>query len=116
MSDENSESDEIEPKKTWFDWYVNTLTNDSVVESPREGVVYKCPCCGYKTLSERGHFEICEVCFWEDDGQDEHDSDIVREGPNGSLSLSQARTNFLSFGACEERFVKNVRKPLPDEI
>lgn len=36
---------------------------------------YKCKCCGYYTLSEKpldhngypGTFEICPVCFWEDD-------------------------------------------------
>jgi hypothetical protein len=26
------------------------------------------------------------VCFWEDDGQDDHDADLVRGGPNGALS------------------------------
>ena len=24
-------------------------------------------CCGYRTLDERGAFDICPVCFWEDD-------------------------------------------------
>lgn len=30
---------------------------------------YTCPCCGYKTLEEevRGSYEICPICFWEDD-------------------------------------------------
>lgn len=27
-----------------------------------------CPCCGYRTLQERGQYEICPVCSWEDDG------------------------------------------------
>ena len=46
------------------------------------------------TLSERGGFEICSVCWWEDDGQDDADADVVRGGPNGDLSLTQARKNF----------------------
>lgn len=30
---------------------------------------YTCPCCGYRTLEEPpGTFDICEICFWEDDG------------------------------------------------
>ena len=33
-----------------------------------EGDRYSCPCCLYKTLSEIGGYEICPVCFWEDDG------------------------------------------------
>jgi hypothetical protein len=59
---------------------------------------------------------ICKVCFWEDDGQDDHGADDVRGGPNGALSLKQARLNFLEFGACDREFVSNVRQPLPDEL
>jgi hypothetical protein len=55
------------------------------------------------------------VCFWEDDGQDEHDAEEVRGGPNGSLSLRQAQTNFQKFGAVEERYKSNIRKPYTDE-
>jgi Cysteine-rich CPCC len=61
-----------------------------------DGGPYPRPCCHYVTLSERGGDEICQVCFWEDDGQDDHDADVVRSGPNYSLSLTQARTNFAS--------------------
>ncbi len=28
---------------------------------------YQCLCCGCKTLESRGKFDICPVCFWEDD-------------------------------------------------
>ncbi len=65
----------------------------------------RCPCCGCQTLGERGGWEICEVCFWEDDGQDNHDAEVVRGGPNGSLSLAQARDNYLRLGACEASMV-----------
>ena len=78
--------------------------------------VYRCPCCRCKTLHSRGGFEICPVCFWEDDGQDEPDAERVLGGPNGSLSLRQAQANFQKIGAVEERFKTNVRLPLPDEI
>ncbi len=76
---------------------------------------YRCPCCGFKTLHGRGHDEICPVCFWEDDGQDERDTDEVRGGPNGTLSLTEARTNFRKLAACEAQFLNKVRRPLPDE-
>ncbi|HLJ26475.1 MAG TPA: CPCC family cysteine-rich protein [Candidatus Angelobacter sp.] len=76
---------------------------------------YLCPCCRFKTLHQRGGYEICQVCFWEDDGQDDHDADEARGGPNDKLSLTEARRNFQQFGACEMRFVNNVRRPLPDE-
>jgi hypothetical protein len=68
-----------------------------------------------KTLYGRGQDEICPVCFWEDDGQDNHDADEVRGGPNGTLSLTEARTNFRNFGACETRVLNMVRRPLQDE-
>jgi hypothetical protein len=80
-----------------------------------EGGPYQCPCCGYLTLAERGLYEICTVCFWEDDGQDDHDADRVRGGPNGRLSLTEARRNFHAMGACDERCAQFVREPLPHE-
>ncbi|WP_052350655.1 CPCC family cysteine-rich protein [Paenibacillus gorillae] len=55
---------------------------------------YHCPCCGYLTLEERGAFEICYLCSWEDDGQDDSNADEVRGGPNGEYSLTEARDNF----------------------
>jgi hypothetical protein len=54
----------------------------------------KCPCCGFPTLEERGNFEICELCHWEDDGQDAPFADEVWGGPNGDYSLTEARKNF----------------------
>ena len=77
---------------------------------------HACTCCRFLTLEQRGAFEICPVCFWEDDGQDDHDADIARGGPNSTLSLSEARKNFLKFGAMEKQFVEKVRKPKPEEL
>jgi hypothetical protein len=91
------------------------LKSYPVVLGP-EGGPYACPCCRYLTLGERGGFEICDVCFWEDDGQDDPDADAVLGGPNGDLSLTQARDNFAAFGACERRMVTHVRAPRPEEI
>lgn len=68
------------------------------------------------TLHGRAGDEICKVCFWHDDGQDDHDADVVRGGPNGGLSLRQARVDFLEFGAFDRKFVPNVRQPFPDEV
>jgi hypothetical protein len=76
---------------------------------------YRCPCCGYLTLSERGGYDICQVCYWEDDGQDDHDADDVRGGPNYDLSLTTARANFARISACSERVLSHVRLPRPEE-
>jgi len=81
-----------------------------------DGSRYLCPCCGLLTLEERGGYEICPVCRWEDDGQDDMDADRVRGGPNGFLSLSQARANFQDFGACGREYSERARAPKADEL
>jgi len=75
----------------------------------------RCPCCRCLTLDSRGGFEICPVCFWEDDGQDDDDADIVRGGPNRDLSLTQARKNYAAFGACDRSALEHVRPATPEE-
>jgi hypothetical protein len=88
-----------------------------MAEQPRPvQLPLRCPCCGCKTLGERSGWEICPVCFWEDDGQDDHNADAVLGGPNGALSLSAARQNYQQFGACERRHIVHVRPPRPDEM
>ena len=53
-----------------------------------------CPCCNYPTLNERNSYEICGLCFWEDDGQDESNANEILGGPNQDYSLTEARNNF----------------------
>jgi hypothetical protein len=98
------------------------LSEINLVSDPETGtVLYEtsgakaCPCCGYLTLDEHGGFEICPVCYWEDDGQTDIDADQVRGGPNRDLSLTQARANYPKYGAISPEFVKFVRKPTPGE-
>ena len=116
MSDAPKPPPDVDPRQQWFEEYVRQLTANSVVRPPQPGVRYRCPCCRFLTLDERGGYEICPVCFWEDDGQDDQDAARVRGAPNGSLSLEQGRANFAAFGACEEKSKKHVRPPTPDEI
>lgn len=58
---------------------------------------FKCPCCGYPTLDDQGLYDICLICNWEDDGQNDSNADRVLGGPNGKYSLTQARSNFKQF-------------------
>ncbi|HXJ20127.1 MAG TPA: CPCC family cysteine-rich protein [Polyangia bacterium] len=99
----------------WFQQYCDQLDQDSVNRPPEPGRRFACPCCRFLTLEMRGGFEICPVCFWEDDGQDDHDAADVPGGPNGKLSLDRARANFAAFGACDEGSRAHVRPPRPDE-
>lgn len=73
----------------------------------------KCPCCGFFTLESKGEYEICPVCFWEDDAIQEENGDF-RGGANRT-SLKEARENFKRYGACEEQFCSKVRKPTEKE-
>ena len=70
----------------------------------REGVRATCPCCAYPTINGRAAYDICPVCGWEDDGQDDDErfprngeSDRVWGGPNGDYSLTEARENFAQY-------------------
>lgn len=67
--------------RSFFDNYINENNLEK----------HTCPGCGYPTLSERGSYEICSICNWEDDNQDDDDADSIWGGPNGKLSLTQNR-------------------------
>ncbi|MEU9201433.1 CPCC family cysteine-rich protein [Streptomyces sp. NPDC048332] len=69
---------------------------------PEAGAV-TCPCCFHRTLSHRGGWEMCRVCDWEDDGQDDHNADVVIGGPNYSRSLTEARSRFRARQSCDDR-------------
>ena len=98
MSDHNVDEDVIEARRTWFEWYAARL-EQGVMKPSEPGVRYACPCCSYPTLGERGGYEICHLCNWEDDGQDDPYADEVWGGPNGAYSLTQARENFKRYGS-----------------
>lgn len=76
--------------------------------------MYACPCCGYATISEPANYEICRICFWEDDGQDDPDAHECHGGPN-QVSLIEGRRNFLVFGSAEVKDRSHVRIPTPDD-
>ena len=78
--------------------------------------MFPCPCCGYLTIGEEppGTFEICPVCFWEDDNVQFEDPNY--EGGANSVSLNHARENFKVFGSVSKDFVNQVRRPLPQEV
>lgn len=78
--------------KEWFEWYC--LESSKNKKWPRYRERFLCPCCFMPTLTERAGYLICPICFWEDDGQDSDDAEIVRGGPNHDYSLKEARVNF----------------------
>ena len=79
------------------------------VQASEDGGPYSCPCCGHRRLPSRGNYDLCPECDWEDDGQDDHDSDVIRGGPNGRLSLDAARAEYRATGAIPSRTFGLVR-------
>jgi hypothetical protein len=78
-------------------------------------IKYNCPCCGYRTLdSEPGCFDICPVCYWEDDNLQRNDPDY--KGGANDISLNEARENYKKLGAMSEEYRDNVRPPLIEEV
>jgi hypothetical protein len=77
-------------------------------------IKFPCPSCGYLVFIEPpGSFEICPICFWEDDNIQLQDPSMAG-GANG-VSLITAQNNYANIGAIEENFITNVRKPHADE-
>lgn len=75
---------------------------------------FPCPCCGHKTFryEPAGSYDICGVCYWEDDSIQLEEPDY--ESGANRVSLKQAQKNFRLFVACGEDMIKWVRKPARD--
>lgn len=54
--------------------------------------LFPCPCCGNKTLSGEGEYEICTICLWEDDPI--QSSEPTLQGGANKISLIEARDNW----------------------
>ena len=75
----------------------------------------RCACCGCYTLEEpEGGYEICPVCFWEDDAVQNNDPEFT--GGANKVCLREAQENFEEFGACTESAIPFVREPDAEEI
>ncbi len=91
------------------------VSSNSCAE-PNIPLRYPCPCCGYLTFNREpgSTFELCPVCFWQDDPVQFEDHDSER-GAN-RVSLNMARLHFREFGASEKEFLELVRPPWPEEM
>lgn len=65
---------------------------------------FPCPCCGF--LTNPGDWDICPVCFWENDPVQLRDPDMP--GGANKVSLRQGQRNFAEFGACEREMLPHV--------
>ena len=75
---------------------------------------FPCPCCGHLVFDQPpGSYDICHVCFWEDDNIQLRWPDWA--GGANRPSLMKSQSDFVQFGAMEDGFRSNVRAPLPEE-
>lgn len=82
-------------RRKFFDAYGSRI-NEQKADLPPNGMRVTCPCCGYPTTSGET-YEICDLCSWEDDGQDDLNADEILGGPNQGYSLVEARQNFEKY-------------------
>lgn len=68
------------------------ITDNALLVVGAVEILRKCPCCNFKTLRTTGEYEICRVCYWEDDGiiLEEQYSNVNR------MSLKEAKQNFIN--------------------
>jgi hypothetical protein len=77
---------------------------------------FSCPCCEFFTLEKfpNNTFQICPVCYWEDDGIQLDDP--TYEGGANIMSLQKAKMIFLEIGAIDITFINYVRLPILSEL
>lgn len=77
---------------------------------------HQCPCCAYYTFREKptGEYNICTVCYWEDDPFQL--ADPTYESGANSVSLHQAQQYFRDLGTSDPDYISVVRKPNREEL
>ncbi len=86
-----------------------------LIKKKDEPKKYKCPCCGYYTFEKKERtYDICPVCFWEDDPE-QFNNPMLPSGAN-HVSLAEARRNYKHFAACDAEMKKYVRGAKKDEL
>lgn len=74
-----------------------------------------CPICGYLTLDERDAFDICGICFWEDDGIDDFEEN-EDSGPNhmtlkeGRIIFQVAKRKLISAKVGEDNLIDTLKE------
>jgi hypothetical protein len=76
-------------KNNFLEREIDRVAGTAVKVEGEEENLYKCPCCGFKTLKTKGEYEICRVCKWEDDGNTDidHYSSVNRKTLGEAIHL-----------------------------
>ncbi len=98
MNDENKIA-EILKRRVYFDKHFPPIYGFNFRQDISFVLSNSCPSCGYMTLSGRCCWDTCAFCFWEDDGQDNHDAQLFSAGPNDNYSLTSHRLEMYDWMA-----------------
>jgi hypothetical protein len=72
---------------------------------------FPCPCCGYLVFAEPpGSYEVCSICFWEDDALQLEYATTLAGGANG-VTLEEAQRTFAAHNVSERHLAAHVRPP-----
>lgn len=81
--EEETYIDNVRQRRKFYDEYLSNKTFQ----------LFTCPGCGFPTLTSREEYDICNVCNWEDEQENEEQADEVLGSPNYDLSLNRNRIN-----------------------
>jgi hypothetical protein len=77
------------------------------------GPRFPCPCCGHLVFDgPPGSYQICPICWWEDDALQLEFATTLGGGANRP-TLLEAQRSFLEIGACEASALGHVRTVSP---
>lgn len=93
---------------------VRQLRDELAGRDTPAGRRFRCPCCDCWTLTQTGSWEICMVCWWQDDPLQNERPDVT--GANVGLTLQQARGNYRATGHAKPEKELDVRRPMPYEL
>lgn len=84
-----------EKRKDILEFFQNrrAVFDNYISQNGLKRTVMTCPSCGFPTLHFPAIHEICDVCNWQNDGQDDPDADREYGGPN-AISLTDSRIEF----------------------
>ena len=91
-------------RNSWLQAKLSEMGVDPVKIVGEPEQMLECRCCGYLTLRGRRGYEICPVCFWEDDGSEELD----RPSAPNHMTLREGKANFDRIGACSADALRHV--------
>ncbi len=99
---------EILKRREYFDLSFPPIERHDARRDITFGLSNSCPICGYMTLEIRCYHDICSICFWQDDGQDNPEADRNYIGPNDTHSINSFRVEIYDW--LDE--LKRLEKPL----